>query len=75
MNWKSLCIALLLAGVHFALHAAVWQWSVPASTIPDRRAFLWLPLDCQHVRGLVVACQNMIEKPLFERPAFPGNLR
>jgi len=50
--------------------AAVWQWSVPAPTIPDRRAFLWVPPDCRHVRGLVVACQNMLEKPLFERPAF-----
>lgn len=50
--------------------AAVWQWSVPAPTIPDRRAFLWIPPECNHVRGLVVACHNMIEKSLFERPAF-----
>ena len=50
--------------------AAEWQWSVPAPTIPDRRAFLWVPPDCPRVRGLVVAVQNMLEQPLFERPAF-----
>jgi hypothetical protein len=53
-----------------SLAAALWQWSVPAPTIPDRRAFLWVPPDCKQVRGLVIACQNMLEKPLFERPAF-----
>ena len=63
-----LILPLLAASV--TVHAAVWQWSVPAPTIPDRRAFLWIPPDCQHVRGLVMGLQNMIEKPLFERPAF-----
>jgi hypothetical protein len=48
----------------------VWQWSVPARSIPDRRAFLWIPPDCEHVRGLVVAVHNMLETPLFERRAF-----
>lgn len=66
---SKLLIALLL-WVTFSAPAAVWQWSVPAPTIPDRLAFLWIPPDCRHVRGLVVACQNMIEKSLLERPAF-----
>jgi hypothetical protein len=48
----------------------VWQWSVPAPSIPDRRAFLWVPPGCTHVRGIVVAVQNMLEQPLFERVAF-----
>ena len=63
---------LLLLGSLCALRAtaAEWPWSVPAPTIEGRRAFLWIPPDCQHVRGLVVACHNMIEKSLFERPAF-----
>jgi hypothetical protein len=51
-------------------HCAVWQWSVSTPTIPNRRAFLWVPPDCKHVHGLIVACHNMIEKSLFERPAF-----
>ena len=50
--------------------AAVWQYSVPAPTIEGRRAFLWVPPDCPRVRGLIVAVHNMLEKPLFERPAF-----
>jgi hypothetical protein len=29
-----------------------------------------VPPDCRRVRGVVVALQNMLEKPLFERPAF-----
>jgi hypothetical protein len=48
----------------------VWQWSVPAPTIPDRRAFLWVDPACTHVRGIVVGLQNMLEEPLFERVAF-----
>lgn len=62
-----LCLAFCSS---LAAHAAVWPWSVPAPTIPNRRAFLWVPPDCKQVRGLVVACHNMIEKSLFERPAF-----
>ncbi len=48
----------------------VWQWSIPAPSIPDRRAFLWIPDHCDRVRGLVVACHNMLEKQLFQRPGF-----
>jgi len=71
MKLRAICILLLLFGVATSrLAAAEWQWSVPAPTIPERRAFLWVPPDCKQVRGLVVACHNMIEKSLFERPAF-----
>jgi hypothetical protein len=49
---------------------AVWQYSVPAPTIKDRIALLWIPQRCKRVRGVIVACQNMLEQPLFERPAF-----
>jgi hypothetical protein len=50
--------------------AAVWQWSVPVPSLEGRRAYLWVPPDCQRVRGLIIACHNMLEEPLFERPAF-----
>jgi hypothetical protein len=65
----SLCALLVLVAVPGAF-AAVWQWSVPIPSLEGRRAYLWVPPDCPHVRGLVVACQNMLEEPLFERPAF-----
>ena len=70
-----------LAGLLFALglalvssaSGAVWQWSVPAPT-PDgkeqSRAFLWIPENCQRVRGLVFGHHNMEEEALLEHPAF-----
>jgi hypothetical protein len=61
---------LLFASTACSWAAGVWQWSVPAPTIENRRAYLWVPPDCKHVRGLVIACHNMLEEPLFERPAF-----
>jgi hypothetical protein len=66
---------LLLLGIlllaSFGCRAdAVWQWSVPIPSLEGRRAYLWVPPDCPHIRGLVVACHNMLEEPLFERPAF-----
>lgn len=48
----------------------VWQFSVPVPATPGRQACLWVPPECHRVRGVVVALQNMLEKPLFERPAF-----
>jgi hypothetical protein len=57
-----------------AAFAAVWQYSVPAPTAEGRKAYLWIPPNTPHVRGLVVACHNMLEKPLFERPAFRAAL-
>jgi hypothetical protein len=44
-----------------------YQWSVPV--LPegaDRRAYLWVPPDCQRVRGLLFGMQNMLEKPMFQ---------
>ena len=48
----------------------VWAMVAARPSIPDRRAFLWIPENCKRVRGLVVACHNMLEKPLFQRPGF-----
>jgi hypothetical protein len=48
----------------------VWQWSVPAPTNPDRRAFLWIAPQTQHIRGIVIGLQNMLEESLFQRAAF-----
>ncbi len=66
----SASIILMIAPTLTCRADAVWQWSVPVPSITDRRAFLWIPQDCKRVRGAVVACQNMLEQPLFERPAF-----
>ncbi len=67
-------IPFLVATLYLAFairsHSAVWQYSVPVPSLENRRALLWIPPDCRRVRGLLIACQNMLEKPLFERPAF-----
>lgn len=62
-------------------HAAEWQWSVemPGVVSPETggapRAFLWIPPDCQRVRGVVFAQQNLLEAPLLENPVFRAALR
>jgi hypothetical protein len=54
--------------------AVDWQWSV---TVPSMnqgterpRAFLWIPPDCQRVRGVVFGQHNMQEEPILESPEF-----
>ncbi len=68
-------ISLTVLGLTFwaavTAGAAGYQWSVPMPQSPsgERRAYLWIPPDCQRVRGLIVGLQNMLEKPMFEDPA------
>ncbi|MEO7099576.1 MAG: hypothetical protein ABI162_09470, partial [Luteolibacter sp.] len=56
--------------------AAEWQWSAPIeSTISSEnkdhpRAFLWIPPNCGHLRGVVIGQHNMEEEPIFEHPKF-----
>ena len=59
--------------------AAEWQWSVPVPPPPDipsetPRAFLWIPPDCGHVRGVVFGHHNMEEIGVFEHPVFRKTL-
>jgi hypothetical protein len=39
------------------------------------RAFLWIPPDCQRVRGVIVGQHNMQEEPILEHPVFRTALR
>jgi hypothetical protein len=66
ISW--LAILLCAAGVN--VFAAEYQWSVPMPQSPtgERRAYLWIPPDCQRVRGLIIGLQNMLEKPMLEDP-------
>jgi len=55
--------------------AAEWQWSVPVPPPPDNasetpRAFLWIPPNCERVRGIIFGHHNMEEEGVFEHPAF-----
>ena len=58
---------------------AEWQWSVPVPPLSGReketpRAFLWIPPDCQQVRGVVFGHHNMQELAIYESPIFRRTL-
>ena len=59
---------------------AEWQWCVSVDSIvstetnKNPQAFLWIPPNCKHVRGVVVGQHNMIEEGIFEHPAFRKTL-
>ena len=67
-----LILLILVLGVVNASAYTIneWTWSVPIPSLEDRRAYLWIDPGCPRARGLIVACQNMLEQPLFDRPAF-----
>jgi len=71
-KFLTLAMLCLLTG---RVAAAEWQWSVPVPTLPDRtnetpRAFLWIPPDCRHVRGVVFGHHNMEEEGILQHPIF-----
>src|SRR5437870_3154671 len=43
-----------------------WQYSVALEKGTERRAYLWIPPRCEHVRGVLIGLQNMLERPMFE---------
>ncbi len=47
--------------------AAEYQFSVPTGP-RDSRAFLWIPPQCQHVRGILLASQVILEKRVCDDP-------
>lgn len=71
------CLLFLLAA---GLPAAEWQWSVPVDSITLRdgqqhpRAFLWIPVECSRIRGVVVSQHNMLEEGILEHPYFRQTL-
>jgi hypothetical protein len=67
-----LALALCLAAKAWA--DDVYQWSVPVYGGSDRRAYLWIPPNCSHVRGLIVGLNNMQEEHLFQYDDFRKNL-
>ncbi len=47
----------------------VWQYSVPAAGRKGpSRAYLWIPPDCERVRGILIGGMTLIEKDLAEDP-------
>ena len=67
-----------MLAVVFPARPADWQWSVEVkSEKPESgpaRAWLWIPPNCERVRGVVVAQHNMEEISILENPRFRGAL-
>jgi hypothetical protein len=47
---------------------ADWQYSVRLRPAKYRRAYLWIPPECRRVRGVILAMQNMLERPFMLDP-------
>jgi hypothetical protein len=76
--WTILNGVILACAVNWQTQAAEWQWSVEAKsekpTNGTARAWLWIPPDCERVRGAVVAQHNMEEISILENPKFRAAL-
>lgn len=60
-------IAAIFFGCSFLINnqinASDYQWAVPVNIKDaESRAFLWIPPNCKHVRGLIFASQVILEK-------------
>lgn len=70
-----LAVWIMLAG-WLSASAAEWQWSAEEDSADDghrtakARAFLWVPPDCERVRAVVFAQNNMIEPGILEHVEF-----
>jgi len=48
--------------------AAEWQFAVDTGVKKIGKAFLWIPPDCEYVRGLIVGQQVILEKVALQDP-------
>ena len=61
-------IAMLTVCIHVGSAAGIeYQFSVPTGD-RESRAFLWIPPTCQHVRGLLIADQIILEERVCADP-------
>ena len=49
--------------------AVVYQWSAPAGG-DNRRMLLWIPENCQRIRGLIWCADNLTESNIVDSPVF-----
>jgi hypothetical protein len=74
------CTLLILTAISSSSMAAEWQWSAPIESVTSSenkdhpRAFLWIPPNCQKLRGVVIGQHNMEEEPILEHPKFRAML-
>jgi len=67
-------LLLVTIGTTLPSRATVWQWSIPVKGGTDKagpaRAFLWIPVNCKKLHGVVVCQNNMEEEMILENPKF-----
>jgi pimeloyl-ACP methyl ester carboxylesterase len=62
-----LIVLLLLILMPYGINAAEWQWSVPTFG-KNARAYLWIPPHCEHVRGIIIGQQVILEHCFMQDP-------
>ncbi|MCY3018531.1 MAG: alpha/beta hydrolase [Planctomycetota bacterium] len=63
----ALAVAILLLAASGTM-AAEWQWAVDTGVKNTGMAFLWIPPDCDYVRGVIIGQQVILEKVVLEDP-------
>lgn len=74
-------LLIILQSVLLKATAQDYQWCVPidgytsTETNSNPEAFLWIPSDCNKVRGIVLSQQNMSEEPILNNIKFRKTLQ
>ena len=59
------CITCYSQQVFPSPYHSVYQYSV---LVADKRAYLWIPPDCKHIRGVIISLSNLLERRWLEEP-------
>ena len=61
---------VILAGLVLVSSArsAEWQWAIDTEGKKPGKAFLWIPPECEYVRGIFFGQQVILEQAVFEDP-------
>lgn len=70
---KLMMLKMLITGVIFmnlllTVNAVEWQWAVDTGAKKTGKAYLWIPPDCEYVRGVVVCQQVILEAQVVNDP-------
>jgi hypothetical protein len=65
MLLKALAGLLIFVSIALTARAAVYQYSVE---VGSRRAYLWIPPQATHVRGIVISLANLLERNWLQDP-------
>lgn len=66
MLWATNFVPLISLAQTYRQADETWQYSVPMESGTERRAYLWIPPRTQHLRGVMLGLQNMLERPMLE---------